>query len=632
MESDESSIERLKRTLYSRDEAVVPKERRTPVEPHPINVPTDWGTPKSFDISPEIMVKHNNSFFNKFLLGSVVFFLASVGVALFIFYGGFNMISSNNLDIKIVAPSSVSSGEELSVGLTVANSNRTDLENVNLVIEYPIGTQSIEEGNKVLTRERIPLGTIAKGGTSDHSIRVLIFGEKDAVKQFKFSLDYRVKGSNATFSKEKTYDVLIGSSPILLNVLYPSEVNSGQEINLSVDVTSNSTVVLKDTLVKVEYPYGFTYKDSNIKPIRDNSIWNIGDLKGGDKKTLKIKGVLVGQNLEDRSFRVSAGIQNGDNSKDFDTPLASSAVTVGIRKSFFDLALDVGDGVVDVGQQIPVNIKWQNTLPDKVLNSHIEATLSGNILDRSSVQVGDGGFYRSVDDTVLWSKNSTSILGSILAGEDGDVSFSMSSINNQVAVRSIKNPHIDVHVVMTGDRSGSDSGTISSSADVTIKLSSQLAISAKSYRNQGSLTNSGPIPPRADKETTYTVTWSLTNTTNDLKDTVVSATLPAGVSWKSEVSPASDKINYNPDTRVVSWNAGNITAGTGYSLSPKTISFKLGLTPSVSQINSIGTLLLQTSVNSTDTYTTKSISLNAPQVTTQFSDSSFRQGDDIIGR
>ena len=68
MEFEKSSIERLKRTLYSRDDSVVPKERRTPVPERETDVPHDWGEKASFDISPDTMAKHNNSFFNKFLL------------------------------------------------------------------------------------------------------------------------------------------------------------------------------------------------------------------------------------------------------------------------------------------------------------------------------------------------------------------------------------------------------------------------------------------------------------------------------------------------------------------------------------------------------------------------------------
>src|SRR3989344_2850969 len=184
MEFEKSSIERLKRTLYSRDENLVPKERRTPVAERETNVPHDWGTKESFDISPETMVQRNNSFFNKFLIGSVVFFLVSLGIAMFIFFGGINMISSNNLDIKIVAPSSISSGEELSIGLSVVNSNRTDLEEANLYIVYPEGAQSVGEETKLLVRDTVSMDTIIAGGSKDYSFNTLLFGEKDAIKEF----------------------------------------------------------------------------------------------------------------------------------------------------------------------------------------------------------------------------------------------------------------------------------------------------------------------------------------------------------------------------------------------------------------------------------------------------------------
>src|SRR4029077_18207755 len=102
-------------------------------------------------------------------------------------------------------------------------------------------------------------------------------------------------------------------------------------------VTSNSSVVIKNSLIKIDYPYGFTYQSSNIGPLRDNSVWNLGDLKDGDKKKLIVTGVMLGQDLEDRSFRFSAGTQSSSNPPDFDTALVESTITIGIRKSFFNL-------------------------------------------------------------------------------------------------------------------------------------------------------------------------------------------------------------------------------------------------------------------------------------------------------
>ncbi|KND46737.1 MAG: hypothetical protein AB201_02775 [Parcubacteria bacterium C7867-006] len=629
--SEESSIERLKRNLYSRNEALVPKEKRTPVPPHELEVKSDWGDNPSFNLNTEDMVKKNNSFFNKFLMYSVGFFILSLAVALFIFYGGLNMISSNNLDINIIAPSTVSSGEELSAGLSVVNGNRTDLEEVALFIDYPDGAAATGEENKILTHDKINLGTIPKGKSADYTINAVLFGEKDAVKTFILKLEYKVKGSNAIFSKEKTFDVSIGSSPLIMDIDYPKEVNSGQIITINVSLTSNSTAPIQNTLVKVEYPYGFTYKDSNINPYRDNSIWNLGDLKGGDKKVLTIRGVLVGQNLEDRSFRISAGSQSSDNLKDFETPLATGIFTMGIRKSFYNLTVTADNDIAyTAGQYIPVTIKWQNTLPDKILNNKIEVAISGNAFDRNKVTSSGGGFYQSINNMIVWDKNGTNSLLSILPGDSNQVSFTLSSIADLTSGRLIKNPHIDLHVVMSGDRSGTDATTIFSEEDVTIKIASNLGIKAKTLRDVGPFTNTGPIPPRADNESTYTVTWTLLNSTNDVKNTIVSATLPAGIVWKGETSPINEKIDYNSDNRTITWNVGGVSAGVGYSFAPREVSFKVGLAPSINQIGSVPSLTSNISATAMDTYTEKSISSSAQAVTTRYSDPSFVPGKEIV--
>ena len=630
MDPEESSIERLKRTLYSRDERLVPKEKRTPVAPREVDIPTNWGDKPDFSISPEAMVKRNNSFFNKFLLWSLAFFSVSVCAALFIFFVGFNMISSNNVDIEIVAPTSISSGEELNIGLSVINGNRTDLEGAALFIDYPEGSYAVSDETKPINHDKISLDTVEKGGTVENSVRTILFGEKDTVKSFVFRLEYKVKGSNAVFSKEKIYDVIIGSSPILLEVSYPKEVNSGQEVTVSVELTSNSSVPIKDALIKVEYPYGYTYKSSNINPVRDNSIWSVGDLKNGDKKKIDIRGVIVGQNLEDRSFRISAGTKNGS-AYDFDEALASSLITMGIRKSFFDLNVTAtNNAVAQVAQTMSVSIKWQNTLPDKVVDTVVEAKISGNAGDRSKVGVLGGGFYRSVDDTVFWDKNNTPPLAEMSPGDSGTLNFTVASLDNLVQPKLIKNPYINVAVVIKGERAGRDGGEVTSTENLVIKVSTVNNLTAKTLRDTGPFSNTGPIPPKADTESTYTVNWSLTNTTNDVKDGVVRATLPIGVSWKGSVSPASEKISFDPDTRIVTWDIGNIAAGAGFTNSAKQAYFKVGIIPSLSQIGSAPDIVSRASFSGTDIYTERKIEVFSLPANTRFSDSNFVEGKETV--
>lgn len=629
-ESNESSIERLKRNLYSRNEKLIPQEKRTPVAPKEYDVPSTWGDKPDYSISPETIVKKNNSFFNKFLVGSLLFFLISIGIAVFIFFGGVNMISSNNLTVDIIAPTSVSSGEELSIGLSVVNGNRTDLEDATLFITYPEGSMTVGEDERDISHDEISLGVIPKGGSGEHTVRTVLFGEKDSIKSFSFRIEYKVKGSNAVFSKEKTYDIIIGSSPILLEVKYPKEVNSGQDITISVEVTSNSTVPLKDLLVKIDYPYGYTYKSSSIKPIRNDSIWVLGDLKNGDKKKFDVVGTLIGQNLEDRSFRISAGNKSGS-VYDFDTVLVSNTITLGLRKSFFDLKVSAGNNFVGtVGDSISANIRWQNTLPDKIVDSTVEVLISGNSLDESKVNIINGGYYSSVNDTAIWTKNENQVLSDIAPGDSGDFSFSIASLPNLVQPKLIKNPHIDLKVTMTGDRSGRDGGKVSSTETVVVKIATVANLAAKSLRDTGPFTNTGLVPPKADKETTYTINWLVTNTTSDLSTAVARAELPQGVVWKGETSPTSEKINYNPDTRLVTWDIGSVNAGAGFTTSPRQVFFKVGFIPSVVQVGTAPNLVSEVDFIATDAYTNRQMEKNIAPVTTRYTENSFVFGKENV--
>jgi hypothetical protein len=633
---DKSRLERLKRSLYSRDASAVPKEKRSAIsETEVYDVKNSWGAPPSFDLPPNAMTKKNNSFFNKFLLASVVFFVAALGLAAFIFYGGFNSISSDNVDIKIVGPSSISSGQELDLSLVTVNGNRTGLENVNLFIDYPDGTQAAGGSGAALSHDQTNLGAIAAGGSKNYDISALLFGQKDQVETITLRLEYSVAGSNAVFSKTKTYDVSISSSPLLLDVSSPTEINSGQDVTLSIDVTSNSGATVSNAMVKIAYPYGFTYESSNMTPVSvsGNTIWMLGDLKNGDKKTLTVTGTLVGQNDEDRTFNVSVGEAGDPSATDFDTALATEQASVSISKSFFGLSVatsDNADNVETLGRDAPIIINWQNALPDQIINASVTAKLSGNVFDRTKVVPGNGGFYQSLSDSILWDKTTTDSLADISPDQSGALSFSVGSISAPAQTSGITNPHIDVAVEMIGNRTGSETGIVTSDQSMTVKFASDMELSAESYFSAGPFQNDGPIPPRADEETTYTVTWTISNTSNDLSNTAVSATLPLGVEWKGQISPSGEHVAYDDSQRTVLWTVGNVSAGTGFTFSPRSVSFQVGLTPSVTQAGQRLDLVQNILAVGTDTYTQTQLRATADNVTTHFSDPNFQINDDTV--
>ena len=61
-------------------------------------------------------------------------------------------------------------------------------------------------------------------------------------------------GSNAIYHKEKDYDVRISTSPINVNGEHVEKILSGEEIEIEIDISSNSTEDVGNLALKVDYP------------------------------------------------------------------------------------------------------------------------------------------------------------------------------------------------------------------------------------------------------------------------------------------------------------------------------------------------------------------------------------------
>ena len=91
------------------------------------------------------------------------------------------------------------------------------------------------------------------------------------------------------------------------------------------------------------------------------------------------------------------------------------------------------------------------------------------------------------------------------------------------------------------------------------------------------------------------------------------ASLPAYVRYTGKVSPNDGTLKYDDTTRTVSWVIGDVEAGGA----PKTMSFQVALTPSVSQIGTAPVLIGAQTVSGTDRFTQKAIQGTVGELTTQ---------------
>ncbi len=621
MTVEDDRIEQLKRKLYSRGN-FTPITKRFQMGTYDKAVKENWSenTELHIDAMPE--GENTHPLLKKFLYGALAFLVISIGVALYMFFGGGNQVSSANVDIKIVGPASVASGEQIDLGVSLVNENRTALKNVVLTIEYPEGARANPNTTEPLKRTTENVKDIDKGSVHNLTTKLVLFGDKDAVKTLIFKMEYTVVGSNARFTKEKKYDVSIGSSPLLINVSAPQEVNSGQQFQVQVTVTSNSGALLKDVLVKAEYPYGFVYADSSLMPESDKQTWNLGDLKNGEKKVFTVKGNIIAQDNEERTFRFMVGVA-GTEQNVIETVLGTAMPTISLRKPFFNavfaLAGDTADtvaveGVGRVGSQLVIT----NSLADSLSNIVAEVAMSGSALNKSGVRVSDGGFYQSSQNVIIWDRNGNSNFELLRPGEKANASFELQDF---IIPQNMKNPEIVFDVTLKAVRSlvGGGVDNVTSTMQKRLRFLTNLNVSTRSLRG-GVFGNTGPVPPVRDTASTYTVEWSITNTHNDVSNTVVKATLPVYVDWMGAVSPATENVTYDADKRTVTWNAGTIGALAGFSTSAKKILFQVRLKPSISQVGTSPVLTNNTTISGLDMFGNKTVTAEAGGANTNTSD------------
>lgn len=608
---ESSRLESLEEKLYenkfsqARQKTYFSDYKPTPVR----NEWAESNLPKE-RIAEPVSTRNTFAFLKQILIGSVILFIVSVSIAAYVFIGGRNIVSTKNILININTPVSIAGGEKLPVEITIANQNNVPLVSADVVVEYSDGGRQPNDLNQELKRYRETVDSLDVGEILNKKYEVVFFGEEGESKDIKVTLEYRVKGSNAIFSKTETRSVAISSAPVSVSVLSPSEASAGEAVEFSVAVSANSSDVVGHLMLSFDYPFGFQFNSSDPKPIYGNNVWDLGDLKPGSTRTIKVRGQFSGSEGEEKVVRFSVGTADIKDSRKIGVVFLSKTQTISIAKPPIALNLALGGSsdseyVTDAGRSIRADILLKNNLDTKITNVSVEAKLTGSILNRESVSA-QSGFYRSIDNTVVWDQTTEKSLDVLAPGDGESLSFSFNTLQ---AASTLKSSSMNIVVTVRASSLSADSKVeqVQISTSKVVKIASQLGVSAKAFYSSGPFQNSGPIPPKVEQETTYTIGLSITNSSNDLSDVTVKTSLPIYVKWLDKVSPESEDLKYNPIGGEIVWNVGDLKAGEG----PRDVYFQVSFLPGLNQVRNYPVLVNSVSASGYDRFS--SINLTASQ-------------------
>ncbi len=609
MEHEEptSPLENLRDRLYANTPVETLREGTLGISAK--EIPSVW------EKTPPPEPKKKLPFATIFLLTALGFFVLAGAIAAFLFLKGTRAISSDHIQITISGPTTIASGDTVPLTITVQNNNPVLITGTTLDIDFPNGTKDSKDASKAFDHfHSDSLGDIAAGGAATQSVAAILFGAQNQPVTIPVRFQYHTAGSNASFTTTKNYTFVISTSPVSIQVQTLSESASGQPLTVLVAVHSNAAITLPNIAVAAKYPdFGFAFADASPQP-SVGSFYPLGTLEPGETKTIRITGVLTGEQKDERTFSFSVGTAKENGTAALSAPYTSSQTTVAITHPFLGTTLSLNqsttDGVtVGAGTQVNAALAWQNNLLAPLSNATAIITLAGTGLDASSVKAV-GGFYSSADGTILFSKENNPSLALLQVGDKGVGTFSFLS-KSAAQLQSIQNPTITLGVSVAGTRIGQGNvpEKISSTVTRTIKVGTSVAFSRSLLHTTGPFQNMGPVPAKVDTETMYAIALKAANTINSVGAAKATMTLPTYVRFTGLVSPQS-AITYDADSRTVSWSVGDIAPGVS-----TTAYFQVALLPSITQKNTSPIISPEGTFTGTDRFTGASVSSVAAAVT-----------------
>lgn len=631
-EYDSSRIERRKRELYSPDGRVINHEHESELTASDIEVASDWGDTKIISPRGRAPSKTGVRILKALVVVAVLSAVSSGGYLLYQLFDPLAKPSEKNIPITFDLPVASTPGAPVDVVVHISNYNRVALEYANLKVVFPSGTRAGDNPDKDLNDGKKVFDKLLPGQTVDFHASAIFLGEANTDKEIRAILEYRFQDVNSVFTKVETRNINLLASPINLTVKALKEINAGQPIEFSIKAVSNTVMPLRDVLLQVEYPTGFTFIDADPKPTLGNNTWFVGAVSPTGKFEATVHGVLSGEDTQEKVFYTSIGVAKDRLARDIQTVYSKVLSSVTLMRPFIGVDLSLNGvpaekATTHYNERVVGKVKWKNNLTTQIINAQIEVHLRGVGLDRTSVTADTGGFYRSLDDTIFWDERGTPSLAALEAGAVGEEGFSFLPLP---PAGSLVNLSICADVTVRGKRI-SESGVpeeIKTVITQCAKVTSQAQLANRVVYYVGPFVNSGPVPPQVEKETTYTVIWNIVNTSNDLMNGEVRGTLPPYVAWAGAVAPNKENVMFDRTTNQVVWRLGDIPAGVGVGKPPREVAFQIILTPSITQTATIPKLMTDTVFTATDVFTGETINVSRTDLTTRLSTDPKAGADD----
>jgi hypothetical protein len=493
----------------------------------------------------------------------------------------------------------------VSFDITYANNSWNEIENTKLTLVLPETFQIETTPEMKMTGKRveIELGTIAKGTGKQIAINGKFYGGKGEKGSIEANLRYTPKSTSSQFDVKTSFEVTLATSPLLFEVSAPSEIATGQELDYVITYENRSPETFRNLRVIAKYPPDFLYLSSDVSPTESDDTWLISELKPNQSGKIVIHGSMAGARDSAKTFGASIGILQGDNSLFTYNTVEKRTQIIATPLVIAQLVNGNNEAIVNPGEELRYVVSYKNESAIGMRDVIVSLSLDTNFLDVSSLKLQQG-FYDQATGRITWKASDIPGLSRLEPGQGGEITFTVPVVNEfkpgtnpkNILVRSlatIDSP--DVKSVLTGNK------TIASNL-VQVKVGALVNLQVAGIFSGNNIINSGPVPPVAGSETTYTVRTRVASSSNDLSQSRVTFVIPSGVVYKEKSYPSGETVEYNARTNELIWEVGVLASG-----KEKEFQFQVSITPNASQVGKEVILVKQARFGAKESFTKKDV-------------------------
>ncbi|MDD5032248.1 MAG: hypothetical protein PHR36_04390 [Patescibacteria group bacterium] len=586
-----------------------------------------------------LSIKKKRGFFFKML--NLIFLLAILvglgyGLYYYIFRGGSDATA---LNLSLSGPEKVIAGEEFFSTLSYKNLSRADASQVRVEVTYPENFIFLDSQPKAGEKDSVwQLDKLAVGESGEIKIKGKIINQKETNNVLLAKITYTPENFSSEFKKEASWTFFVADIGMDINFDYSSSVLVGQESEIAVKVKTQENNFLPqfkltiDPLENMEI-ISVAATETEEKEAGQNlkiekaraGVYNISEI-GEKEREFKIKYKLSKKMVDEQEIVMRfQNLAEDDKTRSF----LEKKIKVEVMKSDLNLTLIINgsknDQAVNFGDRLNYSLVYNNKGETSMKDVVLMAVLESDFLNWKTLAEENNG--REKGNTISWTKEEIPALAELEPDKEGIIDFSLEVVSFKEAAAMVgRSFQIKSYVQFSiGNSEEFSSGENVDNRSNTIinKINSDLSLKeeVRYFSADNVPVGNGPLPPKVGETTSFKVYWTLGNNLHELNDAKVEVILPEYVNWDNKNRTSVGLINYDSDSRKITWEIGRLPI-TVYRADAE---FNISITPADSDRNKIMVLLPEARVTAIDSETEGAIISVAKAKTTKLED------DDIAG-